>query len=173
MSLACGDPGDVRPSVDIALCRTVQPHGEHRAVELKPHCVIATRGDLSDIRPVADIALPGCVQSHGDHSIVGRKPYRVIAARRNLGDAPPVVDIALPVGIFTHSDHSTVDLESYGVEAACRNHGSAFGHKVSSDEVAASYNDVGRGSVDVANAAHVTSPFDKAIALFSLGHQVD
>jgi len=82
--------------LDLSAC------GDHAAVGLKPHRVIAACGDLDDVHPAADIALPVAIISHGDHAAVGLKPHRVIAACGDLDDIHPAEDIALPVAAESH-----------------------------------------------------------------------
>ncbi|MCD6391693.1 MAG: hypothetical protein J7L92_06875, partial [Dehalococcoidia bacterium] len=44
--------------------------------------------------------------------------------------------------------------------------------KIGGDRIVVAHGDVGRGSVDVSNDAHIAGPVAKLVALLSLGYQV-
>ena len=54
--------------------------------------------------------------------------------------------------------------------AACGDH---RGPKVRRDGIVVVHGDGGRGTITIGDGAHIASLVDKAIALLSLGHQVD
>ena len=57
------DLGDIRPTGHIALPVVVPSHGDHAAIGLKPHRMIAACDDLNDLCPVVDLAPPVAVVS--------------------------------------------------------------------------------------------------------------
>ena len=48
-----------------------------------------------------------------------------------------------------------------------------FNRKFGGDKVVVVHGEGGFGSLDIGDGVHIASPVDKAVALFSLGHQVD
>jgi len=177
--LACGDLSDVHPAADIAVPFVVRPSNcNHGAVGLESHRVSAACRDRGDVK--AKNSLDGIVVIHSD---VGGGNINI---SYSLHIATPVLKHTAFERLSNEIDYraSNVDKRALTRFAYLTTIGTGGVQTItlkwtiltiitSFDVVVVVHDDVGYGGIGIANAVHIASPLDKAVALFRHGHQVD